>query len=555
MTNRREPLIDVQNLRVSFARGRSDVTEVVHGVDLRINPGEVVALVGQSGSGKSVTARSLVGLAGDGATVTAERLQVLGKDARGFRDRDFRSLRGRDVGLVLQDALVSLDPLKKLGREVGEALRIHRLQTRKESRRSAITALEEVGLDRPQLRAEQYPHQLSGGQRQRALIAAGIAARPSLLIADEPTTALDVTVQAQIIQLLKSLQRADNGLLFISHDLGVVSELADRVIVMHDGVVEEQGATREVLYAPNADYTRSLIAAIPSSANLGLRLTSDSSTDRVPLPQRVIERDDVVLRATGLSKHFRVGGQPFTAVDDVSLELSRGETLGVVGESGSGKSTVAKILLGLTEPDAGTVHLGDFDWTSAGERARRPHRRSIQSIAQDPLSSFDPRYTVRRVLREPLALLTDRSSSQADQRIHELLDLVGLERALLDRHPRTLSGGQRQRVAIARALSVDPAILVADEPVSALDVSIQAQVLDLLADIQHELQTSIVFISHDLGVIRHVSDRIIVLQHGVLVEQGAADRVFTAPQHPYTRQLLNALPPFERDRAEETVHA
>ncbi len=524
------PLVTVTDLHVTFP-GPAHTVHAVRGISFTVERGECVAIVGESGSGKSVTARSLVGLAGPGADVRAAELRVDGRDTTGYTDRDWRRLRGRVAGLVLQDALVSLDPLNTVGQEIGEVLRTHRVGTAATRDAQVAALLDAVHVPEPAVRARQYPHQLSGGLRQRALIASAIAADPPLLIADEPTTALDVTVQAQLLRLLAERRAAGSTLLLVSHDLAVVAGIADRVLVMRDGVIVEQGPTAQILSAPQHDYTRMLLAAVPTAASRGHRL---STTTRSPLPAPAVDPAQTVLRAEGLHKRF--GARH--AVDDVSFTLARGEVLGVVGESGSGKTTVARIALGLLEPDAGTVHLGQTRWTGVPERRRRPHRRRLQVVSQDPLSSFDPRYTVEKLVAEPLDL---RGAARRD-RVVELLDRVGLGPAYLRRHPRELSGGQRQRVAIARAVGPRPDVLVCDEPVSALDVSVQAQVLDLLADLRAADGTALLFISHDLGVIHHLADRVLVMHDGRVVEHGPVEDVFARPEDPYTQTLLAALP-------------
>ena len=546
---RGEPVVRIENLSVGF-RGRQAVQTVVGPLDLSVHAGECVALVGESGSGKSVTARSLVGLNGANAEWRAERFEIAGKDARRYRERNWREIRGRQIGYVLQDALVSLDPLWRVRDLLAEAQR--GVPSREIAARSAAL-LKSVGIDDPQRRLPQYPHQLSGGLRQRVLIGTAIAGGASLLIADEPTTALDMSVQRQILALLRARCEAGDALLLISHDLAVVAELADRVLVMHSGRVVEQGPTRELLSAPRHPYTRALLAAIPAPESRGFRLSPDprhaqtgtsaqlpAAFARVPLPPKQIVPQTCVLSVESVSKRY--AAQPGTAaVDEVSFTLAKGETLGIVGESGSGKSTVARIVLGLIAPDSGEVRLDGQPWSTLPEAARRPRRNGLQLIAQDPYSSFDPRYTVGQLIGESLDAGGMRGEARR-RRVLQLLDEVRLGAASYDRYPRELSGGQRQRVAIARAFAPNPALLVADEPVSALDVSIQAQVLDLLADLQAEHGTSMLFISHDLGVVHHVADRIIVMRHGRVVETGPTSRVFEAPEHPYTASLLDALP-------------
>ncbi|MEV6217051.1 ABC transporter ATP-binding protein [Nocardia sp. NPDC051833] len=534
-------LIDIANLRIGFP-GQG---EVVHGIDLRIAPGEAVALVGESGSGKSVTARALVGLSGPGATVRADRLALFGQDARQHRDRQWRTIRGSDIGFVLQDALVSLDPLCSIGGQLAEAQRaLTDLRGRALAERS-VRLLTEVGVPEPELRLRQYPHELSGGLRQRVLIATAIAGDPRLIIADEPTTALDVTVQQQILDLLRQRKADGTALLLISHDLAVVGEVADRVLVMRDGEVVEQGSTIDVLTRPAHPYTRKLLAAVPSAASRGSRLSvpaepapdHPAAPERPALPPRVVDETRVVLSVRALRKAY--GAR--TVVDGVDFDLFAGETLGIVGESGSGKTTTARLALRLVAPSSGRVEVDGKPWSDYSERELRPSRGAAQLIAQDPLSSFDPRYTVERVIGESLDTVAVRGAARA-RRVRELLDAVGLGRDLLERHPRTLSGGQRQRVAIARALAPSPALLVADEPVSALDVSVQAQILDLLADLQAEFGTALLLISHDLGVVQHVADRVLVMKDGRVVESGAVDDVLRAPRHDYTRRLITSVP-------------
>ncbi len=535
-------LAEVRDLRVSFA-GR----EVVKGVSFKVDAGQCLAIVGESGSGKSVTARTLIGLTGPGAEIDAAALSFDGRDLRGLVDRDWRAIRGREIGFVLQDALVSLDQLRTVGSEIAESLTAHGGVGRRTPKRlgralreeRVVELLDLVGVPEPRVRARQRPHELSGGLRQRALIASALAQDPRLLIADEPTTALDATVQAQILDVLAEAKSRGNGIILISHDLAVVSRLADRVAVMRDGEIVEYGNTREVLTAPQHEYTRGLIDAIPSRASKGTLLVSGEqlATPATPRPEQPL-----ALRVRDLHKSFT--GKAITArpaVAGVSFDLAPGRTLGIVGESGSGKTTTARIILGLTEPDSGTVELNGAAWSGLPEARRRESRHLISVIYQDPLSSFDPRWTVDRILADALRV-TGVRSADLDHRITELLDQVGLPAEYRYRHPSRLSGGQRQRVAIARALAPRPAVIVCDEPVSALDVSIQARILDLLARLQAETGVALVFISHDLGVIHHVSDDIAVMRAGEVVEYGSADAVFDDPQHPYTRELLAAVP-------------
>ncbi|VEG51844.1 ABC transporter [Mycolicibacterium aurum] len=529
-------LMDVKGLTVSFdsVRGADgDPVSVVSDVDFTVRRGRILAIVGESGSGKSVTARTLVGLAGDGSRVEAATFEVGGVDTRNFGEKDWRRVRGSQIGFVLQDALTSLDPLRTVQAEVSEALRL--------PRRQRVAAVEElldsVGIPDPAYRRRNYPHQLSGGLRQRALIASALAGRPNVLIADEPTTALDVTVQARILALLRALADDGRGVLLISHDLAVVSKVADDVVVMHNGRIVEHGPVADVIHDPKHDYTRKLVAAVPGRDTRG-RLLSDPEK-AAPQPDSV--GPEVVADIAGVGKFYRQGRRhEFTAAEHVTFAIRRSEIVGLVGESGSGKSTVARIVTGLLAPDAGHVEIGGRRWT--GRRGHEPPRLgAVQLVAQDSVGSFDPRYTVREIIAETVAL-GRQGKTERDARIRELLDLVHLPAAVIDRHPRSLSGGQRQRVSIARALGSDPELLVCDEAVSALDVSIQAQILDLLLEIRAIRKTALLFISHDIGVVHHIADRVLVMHRGRVVEEGTADEVFDSPRDPYTQALLQAVP-------------
>jgi peptide/nickel transport system ATP-binding protein len=534
--------VTVENLDVSIAG-----VPVVHDVSFTVAPGTCTALVGESGAGKSMTAQSLLGLLPDTAALTATTFDFSGHDLRTLNARQWRRLRGGDIGLVLQDALVSLDPLVPVGRQITETLRLHTGLSRAGRRDRAVELLEQVGIPDPAHTFDRYPHQLSGGLRQRALIATALAGDPRLIIADEPTTALDVTVQAQVLRLLARLKASGTGLLLVSHDLAVVSELADHIVVMKSGEVVEQGTPDTVLHHPSSDYTRQLLDAVPSASSRGERLSpapvahfpavagGGRDGDRGDIPDTAVE-------ATGLRRVFGLaGGRSVTAVEEVSFRIPRGTTLGIVGESGSGKSTVARIVLGLERPDSGEVLVGEEPWSALPEARRRPRRHLMQLISQDPLSSFDPRYTVEGLLAEALVAAGTRKQD-VRRRSTELLVQVGLGEEHLSRHPLQLSGGQRQRVAVARALSTSPQILICDEPVSALDVSVQAQVLDLLSDLQEQTGVSMLFISHDLGVIQHIADDVVVMHRGRVVETGPVDRVFTEPRDAYTRELIDAIP-------------
>ncbi|MEU8137626.1 ABC transporter ATP-binding protein [Streptodolium elevatio] len=569
------PLVTVSGLDVVFP-GRRTQVHAVRGISFAVSRGECLAIVGESGSGKSVTARALVGLVGARASVSAGELNFGGTDLTGLRESAWRGIRGRRIGLVLQDALVSLDPLRTVGAEVAEPLRVHRVVPRSGTKTRVLELLAQSGIPDPERRARQYPHQLSGGLRQRALIASALAGTPELVVADEPTTALDVTVQAQILTLLGRLRDEGTAVLLISHDLVAVARLADRIAVMRDGEIVEQGATERVLGHPEHAYTKALLAAVPSAHAKGTRLSPTTEGRQAVLRAFTggapkggsAEAGVPLLDVRSVGKRFRSpDGSWHDAVRDVSFTIGPGEALGVVGESGSGKTTVARIALGLTEPDTGSVEFAGKPWSGATERERRARRPRMQTVQQDPLGSFDPRYTVRRIVGEAVAAAggtaTHRGGAGAeaaapqpaerafgmwgarksrDNRVAELLDLVGLSPTLLPRRPRELSGGQRQRVAIARALASSPDLVICDEPVSALDVSVQAQILDLLADIRAELGVALLFISHDLGVIRHISDRVLVMKDGRVVESGESEAIFTEPGHSYTRELLAAVP-------------
>jgi peptide/nickel transport system ATP-binding protein len=540
---------------------------VVEGVSFEVGAGQTVAIVGESGSGKSVTARALVGLAGRGSWATADVLEVGGESVVGQSAAHWRRIRGGEVGLVVQDALVSLDPLRPVGREIGDALRLHTRLSAAERHARSVELLTSVGMPDPELRLRQRSGELSGGLRQRALIASALAAGPPLLIADEPTTALDSTVQAQILALFESIAAQGTGMLFISHDLAVVSRLADEVLVMRAGRIVERGPTEAVLLDPQHEYTKTLLRAVPTGVPRGTALSAAGAAGaaspapatpgpatRAPATRAPAARAAATLAPAapahplldirGVSKSF--GSR--RAVDGVTLTLAPGQTLGLVGESGSGKTTLARLVLGLETPDGGTVAFDGEPWAPLRERDRRARRPLLGTVYQDALSSFDPRLTVGRILTDAQGNGAERNAARAAQRngaqdgVARLLSDVGLSPDLADARPLHLSGGQRQRVSIARALAPEPRLIVLDEPVSALDVSIQAQILDLLDRLQRERGVAYLFISHDLGVVQHMSDTIAVMRDGRIVEQGASASVFAAPADPYTSALLAAAP-------------
>src|SRR5882757_2359264 len=535
------PLLEINDLRVAFGGDA-----VVHGVDLRVMPGERVAVVGASGSGKSTTAHAVMGLLPGSGRITGGRILLRGEDVTHAGEARLRRLRGREVGLVPQDPMSNLNPVLRVGRQVAETLVTHGLANRRAAAARAVEIMGEVGLPEPERRARQYPHEFSGGMRQRLLIAIALACRPALLIADEPTSALDVTVQQQILDRLDTLTRElGTAVLLVTHDLGLAVERADRVVVLDEGRVVESGSAREVLTAPRHEYTRRLVAAAPSiSATVLTEPEPEPASERasaadggpVPLPP--------VLRLEGVSKEFHIRGRGgvLRAVDDVSFEVRRGRTTAVVGESGSGKTTVARMVLGLVPVTTGTIRLDGDDIVGMRGARLRAARRAMQPVFQDPYGSLDPTFSVERLVAEPLRIFKAGDKAGRAARVRELLDQVALPVSTAHRYPNELSGGQRQRVAIARALALDPALVVCDEAVSALDVLVQDQILRLLRNLQDELGVSYLFISHDLAVVREISHEVVVMKQGQAVEQGPVAQVLGAPKAEYTRRLLAAVP-------------
>ncbi|MEH3088444.1 MAG: ABC transporter ATP-binding protein [Microbacterium arborescens] len=538
MTAPRTPLLEVDGLAVSYTvdgETRPAVTDVSFSVDR----GEVVAIVGESGSGKSTTAHAVIHLLARNARVEAGAIRFDGEDLTGLSSRAWREVRGRKMGLIPQDPGTSLNPVKRVGRQVGEPLVIHGLASRRTADRQAVELLGLAGIPEPEARAQQFPHQFSGGMRQRALIAAALAAEPQLVIADEPTSALDVTVQKQILDHIDTLaDTLGTAVLLITHDLGVAADRADRIIVMQHGRIVEQGPTSAVLAGPRHPYTRALIAAAP-----GLRTTDVRPTAAKPIQPEASQPPAPLLEVSGLRKEFALPGRRrLVAVDDVSFTVGRGETLAVVGESGSGKSTTARLALRLEQPTVGSIHFDGVDLVTAGREQLRSLRRRFQLVYQSPYASLDPRFTIADVIDEPLRAFGIGDRERRAARVRELLDRVALPADTARRRPAELSGGQRQRVAIARALATDPDLVVLDEAVSALDVSVQAQILDLLVELQQQLGVSYLFISHDLAVVREISDRVAVMQKGRVVEQGPTATVLTYPREEYTRRLIDAIP-------------
>ena len=526
-----DAVLSIQDLAISLPPG-ADRDYAVQNISFDLNAGEILCVVGESGSGKSMTANALMGLLPDQVEVARGAAQFEGRDMLALPDTERRKLRGDRIGMIFQEPMTALNPLMRIGDQIAEVFEAHNRHTPPERREKALALIREVGLPDPEKIIRAYPFQLSGGQRQRAMIAMALALDPAILIADEPTTALDVTTQAQILDLIKTIQeRHGMAVMFITHDFGVVAEIADRVIVMRYGEIVEQGSAREVLSNPQHDYTRALLDAIPS--------------DSVPTPEPVTEPP--VLEVRDLRKTFVTSGGLFkptrsvTAIDGVSFSIARGEVLGIVGESGSGKSTVGRAIVRLVEADSGEVILDGQDMNTLSPAELRTARRRVQMIFQDPYASLNPRKKILHALCEgPIVQGVPRDKAHA--RARELLEIVELDPGAADRYPHEFSGGQRQRIGIARALAMDPDLIIADEAVSALDVSIQAQVLELLRDLQQRLHLSLMFITHDMRVAAQLCDRVAVMQFGKLVEIGPVAEVFLNPKAEYTRNLLAAVP-------------
>ncbi|MCD7107830.1 ABC transporter ATP-binding protein [Rhizobium sp. DKSPLA3] len=527
----RAPALVVERLAIALPQG-ADRPYAVDRVSFALMPGEILCIVGESGSGKSMSANAAMGLLPDTVRAVGGRILMDGEDILTFDETRMRALRGRGIAMIFQEPMTALNPLMRIEDQICEMFEAHGLLTPKERRARALDLLVEVGLPDPAQAARAYPFQLSGGQRQRVMIAMALALEPRVLIADEPTTALDVTTQAQILRLVRDLQeRRGMAVMFITHDFGVVAEIADTVLVMEKGRVVEEGPTEAVLKRPQHPYTRKLIAAIP-----GMGGGRASAAGR-----------ETILAVEGLTKTYRSGGGLFSsprivhAVRDVSFTLDRGETLGIVGESGSGKSSVGRCLVRLQDPDGGRVLFSGADMALLKGEALRQVRKRIQMVFQDPYASLNPRIKVGRAIADgPIAYGAD--ARQALKEAQALLERVGLDASAASRFPHEFSGGQRQRIGIARALALKPEIIVADEAVSALDVSIQAQVLELLSELKRELDLSLVFITHDLRVAAEICDRVMVMQKGAVVELGSGADIFTRPREAYTQSLIAAIP-------------
>ena len=572
-----DPLLQISDLEVAF-RSSTGLVPAVRKANLTLYPGQSVAIVGESGSGKSTLAHAVIGLLPGTGRVTGGTIRFQGRDITHLGTQELTALRGSSIGLVPQDPMSNLNPVWSIGFQVKEALRANGLAGVADDRLAHLMAehadraqkaapsaggridvdeqvallLEQAGLPEASRRAKQYPHEFSGGMRQRALIAIGLAARPDLLIADEPTSALDVTVQRRILDHLQTLVRElGTAMLFITHDLGLAAERAEHIVVMHRGRVVESGPSLEVLQDPRHPYTQRLVKAAPSLASRriesaharGIQVTDDELLG-ASLGSSATEE---ILRVEHLTKVFEVRGakgkdKTLTAVDDVSFGIRKGTTTALVGESGSGKSTVANIILNLIDPTSGKVFHDGVDLSTLGPKELFALRRIMQPVFQNPYGSLDPMYSIFRVVEEPLRVHGIGTAKEREARVAELLDMVSLPRSVMRRYPHELSGGQRQRVAIARALALKPQIVVLDEAVSALDVLVQAQILRLLSDLQSELELTYLFITHDLAVVRQIADDVVVMEHGRIVESGAADELFANPRQDYTRELIRAVP-------------
>ncbi|MCC3767249.1 ABC transporter ATP-binding protein [Streptomyces sp. UNOC14_S4] len=536
-----EPLVKVTDLAVTFPTEDGPV-RAVDGLSFELAPGGALALVGESGSGKSTVAFGLLGLhRSTGAEVTGG-IEVAGRDVLAADEAELRRVRGGVAAMVFQDPLSSLDPYQAIGDQIAEVYRVHRRDaSRRAARDRAVEVLDRVGIPDAARRARSRPHEFSGGMRQRALIAMALACEPRLLIADEPTTALDVTVQAQILDLLRDL-RAETGmgLILVTHDLGVAADSVDDLLVMKNGRAVERGPVRTLLDSPAETYTRDLLAAVPR-INVRRSGAGEKSAERAD--------DTVLLEAKGLTRRFGRGKRAVTAVDDVSLTVRAGETVGVVGESGSGKTTLGRMLVRLLEPTGGELRYRGRDIGGLGDRELRPFRSELQMVFQDPVSSLNPRRSIGESIADPLRVAGRLGDAEITARVRDLLERVGLDPGAYHRYPHEFSGGQRQRVGIARALAPEPKLIVCDEPVSALDVTTQAQVVKLLGELQRDLGLALVFIAHDLAVVRQVSDRLVVMRGGRIVEEGPADAVYEKPRHPYTQGLLAAVPRLEQSEA------
>ncbi|GAA1630198.1 dipeptide ABC transporter ATP-binding protein [Leucobacter chromiireducens] len=552
-----EPVLSVRDLQVAFKVDKQ-LKEVVHGVSFDVYPGETVAIVGESGSGKSTTMHAVMNLLPGTGRTTGGSILWRGRELVGIGRKDMETIRGREIGLVPQDPMSNLNPVWSVGFQVEEAIRANGLaKGRKEVRERAVQVLEQAGLQNAEQRMKQYPHQFSGGMKQRALIGIGLSAEPELLIADEPTSALDVTVQRVVLDHLETLtSQLGTAVVFITHDLGLAAERAEKLIVMYQGNIVESGPSREILQNPQHPYTKRLVSAAPSLASR--RIGADSTMPTAPTEtfdvaaladsaNRTVQQGEPMIEVKDLGKIYKIrkgnfGSEDFHAVSGATFTVNRGETMALVGESGSGKSTIAKMVLQLEPSSSGSIRIGGRETAGMKRSELFALRRTLQPVFQDPYGSLDPLHNIGNTIMEPLKIHNVGDVASRKARMYELLDQVALPRELATRYPNELSGGQRQRVAVARGLALKPDILVLDEAVSALDVLVQAQILDLLAELQRELGLTYLFITHDLAVVRLIADRVCVMQQGKIVEQATTSEVFENPQEEYTKNLLAAIP-------------
>ncbi len=546
--NNDQPLLELKDLKISFTSS-TGVVDAVRGVNLTIYPGQSVAIVGESGSGKSTTAMAVIGLLPGTGKVTGGTILFNGEDITGLSDKEMQHYRGSDIGLVPQDPMSNLNPVWSIGTQVKESLRANNVVEGSEANKRVVELLQEAGLDDAERRAKQYPHEFSGGMRQRALIGIGLAAHPKLLIADEPTSALDVTVQRRILDHLEGLtHELGTAVLFITHDLGLAAERASHLVVMHRGRVVESGPSLDILRDPQHPYTQRLVKAAPSLASARIQSAQEHGIESSELLAGKAETsDEEVIRVENLTKEFDIRGEKgakkkLLAVDDVSFSLRKGTTLALVGESGSGKSTVANMVLNLLDPTSGKVFYKGTDLSTLGSHKLFEMRRKLQVVFQNPYGSLDPMYSIYRCIEEPLVVHKTGNRKEREARVAELLDMVAMPRSTMRRYPNELSGGQRQRIAVARALALNPEVIVLDEAVSALDVLVQNQILQLLAGLQEELDLSYLFITHDLAVVRQTADDVAVMRQGKLVESGTVDEIFANPTESYTRDLIDSVP-------------
>ncbi|MER9756222.1 ABC transporter ATP-binding protein [Mesorhizobium sp. M0166] len=556
---RTPPVLSVSHLVTSFRAG-GRWNPVVNGVSFEIGARETVAVVGESGSGKSVTALSIMRLNRPGSSKVDGSIKLKGKELLTLSDAEMRGIRGNEIAMIFQEPMTSLNPVLTIGFQTAEALILHRGMSRPEAEAEAVRLLERVRIPAAKSRFHEYPHRFSGGMRQRVMIAMALACKPKLLIADEPTTALDVTIQAQILELIKELQQEEGmSVLFITHDMGVLAEIADRTVVMYDGQAVETGPTEDIFNHPDHPYTRSLLSAVPRLGSMRghkrpmrfpvVDRTTGVSDVPTEVPDTVKQAERPVLEVAGLTKRFEMRSSMFSsvsgrvfAVENVSFSVTSGETLALVGESGCGKSTTGRAVMRLTEPLSGSVLLDGVDLLSLSQNELRKQRNRMQMIFQDPFASLNPRMNVGTAIAEPLLINNLASRSQARDKVADLMQRVGLSPDMAKRFPHEFSGGQRQRICIARALGVEPRLIVADEAVSALDVSVKAQVINLMLDLQARMGLAYLFISHDMAVVERVSHRVAVMYLGEIVETGPREAIFQNPQHPYTKRLLAAVP-------------